>query len=102
MDQFLERLLHMSIYSLPAEVLSESPLNHLVAQSDGRGVRQLPVLEAPSQCLGSIFSLLNCTNHEMKRGEAEERGGGGGEMSARSLGLSAISALPLSDRRAIT
>jgi len=40
----------------------------------------------------------------MKEGEAEGRGGGGGgsEMSARSLGLSAISAPQLSDRRAIT
>ena len=44
----------------------------------------------------------------MKGGEAEGRGGGGGgggggsEMSARSLGLSAISAPQLSDRRAIT
>lgn len=101
MHQFLERLLHISIYSLPAEALSESPLNHLVARSDGRGVRQLPVLEAPSQCLSSIFSLLNCTNHETKRGEAEERGGGGGggEMSARGC---QGSALPLSDPRATT
>lgn len=56
---------------------------------------------AHSQGLASIFPLLHCTYLKTKRGEEEGRGGGG-EMSERSLELSAISALQLSDLRAIT
>lgn len=98
MNQFLEGLLHISVYPSPPGGSEWVP-----SESSGGAKRWTGHLEAP-QCLSSIFSLLSCTAGEMKEGEAEGRGGGGGgsEMSARSLGLSAISAPQLSDRRAIT
>ena len=71
MNQFLERLLHISVYP--------SPLwgSEWVSESSGGAKWWAGCLESP-QCLSSIFSLLHYTDGEMKGGEAEGRGGGGG------------------------
>lgn len=102
MHQSFKKNEYISVYSLPTEVMSKSSLSHLVAQSDGRGFSHLPVWEAPSLGLSSIFPLLNWAYQKTKRGEEEGRGGGPGEMSERSPELLVISALQLSDLRAIT
>lgn len=78
MNWFFKKWLHISGYSSlppPTAPTYKSSLNLRVAQSDGKGSRQLPAQEAPSQHLFSIFSLLNRPHHETERGEEEEEEG---------------------------
>lgn len=84
-NRFRKIIAHLSVSITPRRLWVSLLWIIWWAQSDGPGVwRPLVSLH--------FLLLLNCTAGEMKGGEAEGRGGGGREMSARSLGLSVISA----------